>query len=63
MSIARGHNIAVMAADLQEPPELVIEFFRATGHGDVDVVAGERASRATEETGPPSSTGACTGAS
>jgi len=45
MSLARGTRIAVMAADLQEPPELVIEFLRRLARGDVDVVAGERASR------------------
>lgn len=46
MSLARGERIAVMAADLQEPPELVIEFLGRLRAGDVDVVAGERASRA-----------------
>ena len=45
MSLARGENIAVMAADLQEPPELVVEFLTRLQTGDVDVVAGERASR------------------
>jgi glycosyltransferase involved in cell wall biosynthesis len=45
MSLARGDHIAVMAADLQEPPELVIEFLRRLASGDVDVVAGERRSR------------------
>lgn len=45
MSLARGEAIAVMAADLQEPPELVIEFLRRLATGEVDLVAGERASR------------------
>lgn len=45
MGVARGSYIAVMAADLQEPPELVVEFLRRLGSGEVDVVAGERASR------------------
>jgi glycosyltransferase involved in cell wall biosynthesis len=45
MGLARGSRIAVMAADLQEPPELVIEFLRRLATGEVDVVAGERASR------------------
>lgn len=45
MSLAQGDRIAVMAADLQEPPELVIEFLRELASGDVDVVAGERRSR------------------
>ncbi len=46
MSLAQGDRIAVMAADLQEPPELVIEFLRRLATGAVDVVAGERRSRA-----------------
>jgi polyisoprenyl-phosphate glycosyltransferase len=45
MSLAHGEFIAVMAADLQEPPELVIEFLNRLHGGEVDVVAGERASR------------------
>ena len=45
MSLAQGDRIAVMAADLQEPPELVTEFLGRLASGDVDVVAGERRSR------------------
>jgi polyisoprenyl-phosphate glycosyltransferase len=45
MRLARGAYIAVMAADLQEPPELVVEFLRALATEELDVVAGERASR------------------
>lgn len=45
MELARGNHIAVMAADLQEPPELVVEFLSRLASGDVDVVVGERASR------------------
>jgi polyisoprenyl-phosphate glycosyltransferase len=45
MGVARGRYIAVMAADLQEPPELVIAFLRRLASGEVDVVAGRRASR------------------
>jgi len=45
MSLAKGEFISVMAADLQEPPELVVEFLEHLHGGDVDVVAGERASR------------------
>jgi glycosyltransferase involved in cell wall biosynthesis len=45
MSVAHGERIAVMAADLQEPPELVIEFFARLASGQVDVVAGQRISR------------------
>jgi polyisoprenyl-phosphate glycosyltransferase len=45
MSLARGEFIAVMAADLQEPPELAIEFLGQLRSGEMDVVVGERASR------------------
>ncbi|HEX6687647.1 MAG TPA: glycosyltransferase family 2 protein [Solirubrobacterales bacterium] len=45
MSLARGGYIAAMAADLQEPPELVVEFLNRLHGGGVDVVAGKRASR------------------
>jgi polyisoprenyl-phosphate glycosyltransferase len=45
LSLARGQGIAVMAADLQEPPELVIQFLRRLATGEVDVVAGQRESR------------------
>jgi hypothetical protein len=34
-----------MAADLQEPPEIVVQFFRRLATREVDIVAGERASR------------------
>ncbi|MGY0797617.1 glycosyltransferase [Lysobacter sp. A286] len=42
---ASGEHAAVMAADLQEPPELVSRFFRLLDVGDVDVVFGVRESR------------------
>lgn len=42
---ARGHFFAVMAADLQEPPELVGQFFRELAAGRADVVFGKRVSR------------------
>ena len=42
---ARGEYVAVMAADLQEPPELVARFFAALREGDVDVVFGIREAR------------------
>lgn len=45
MALAEGRYIAVMAADLQEPPELAVQFFARLASGEVDVVAGERASR------------------
>ncbi len=43
---ARGEYMAVMAADLQEPPELMIEFQRRLAGGEADVVFGHRAGRA-----------------
>jgi glycosyltransferase involved in cell wall biosynthesis len=43
---ARGDLFAVMAADLQEPPELLVEFERALADGNADVVVGTRRNRA-----------------
>jgi glycosyltransferase involved in cell wall biosynthesis len=43
---ATGESFAVMAADLQEPPELVLDFFRALENEPVDVAIGVRAGRA-----------------
>ncbi len=45
MEAARGDRFAVLAADLQEPPELIPEFNRRLGTGQSDVVIGTRASR------------------
>lgn len=45
MSHARGDAIAVMAADLQEPPELVLEFFKSLEANEADIVFGQRAAR------------------
>jgi glycosyltransferase involved in cell wall biosynthesis len=42
---ARGNCLAVMAADLQEPPELIIQFFEVLGAGRADIVFGVRAGR------------------
>ncbi len=42
---ARGECISVMAADLQEPPELVLQFFDALGSGRADIVFGVRVRR------------------
>jgi len=41
----RGDLFAVMAADLQEPPELVLEFRRLLASGQADVVVGTRQGR------------------
>jgi glycosyltransferase involved in cell wall biosynthesis len=43
---ASGDFCGVMAADLQEPPELMIEFLAAVRNGDCDVVVGCRENRA-----------------
>jgi glycosyltransferase involved in cell wall biosynthesis len=42
---ARGRYLAVMAADLQEPPEIIDAFFDSLESGDCDIVVGERAGR------------------
>lgn len=43
---ARGARLAVLAADLQEPPELMLEFDRLLASGEADVVVGHRVGRA-----------------
>lgn len=45
MAAARGELIAVMAADLQEPPELVARFFALLDADEADVVFGTREHR------------------
>jgi len=45
LEFATGDNVAVMAADLQEPPELVVEFFSVLERGEADVVFGQRTGR------------------
>jgi glycosyltransferase involved in cell wall biosynthesis len=42
---ARGEHFAVMAADLQEPPELVPQMQAVLARGEADVVVAERALR------------------
>lgn len=46
MSVAKGEYIAVIAADLQEPPELPLRFFEELEKGDCQVVLGQREARA-----------------
>lgn len=46
LEAARGERFAVLAADMQEPPELVVEFDRRLRSGSCDVVIGTRATRA-----------------
>lgn len=45
LQFASGKYFAVMAADLQEPPELAIEFFRTLKSEPVDVAIGTRDGR------------------
>ncbi len=45
LGAAHGDLMAVMAADLQEPPELVLAFRERLQRGDCDVVVGTRAGR------------------
>lgn len=42
---AQGERFAAMAADLQEPPELIITFFDSLKHDEADIVFGHRAER------------------
>jgi glycosyltransferase involved in cell wall biosynthesis len=42
---ARGEYFGVMAADLQEPPELVVNFFNSLSANECDVVVGTRLTR------------------
>jgi polyisoprenyl-phosphate glycosyltransferase len=42
---ATGRYVGVMAADLQEPPELMLDFFAELRQGTVDLVVGKRRSR------------------
>lgn len=45
MSKAKGEFIAVMAADLQEPPDLVLNMFKSLEYNQLDVIFGQRMSR------------------
>lgn len=46
LQFGRGPFFAAIAADLQEPPELVLEFHRLLKNGEADVVFGHRTGRA-----------------
>jgi glycosyltransferase involved in cell wall biosynthesis len=46
LAIARGELMAVMAADLQEPPDLIYDFFERLQENQYDLVVGVRKSRA-----------------
>lgn len=45
LAAARGEYIAMMAADLQEPETLILDFFRTLAHEPVDVALGVRTGR------------------
>jgi glycosyltransferase involved in cell wall biosynthesis len=45
LSLARGPYFAVMAADLQEPPELILDFFQSLSEEPVDLALGVRSDR------------------
>lgn len=45
LTAATGTYFAVMAADLQEPPELAVQFFSMLATGHTDIVVGVRAAR------------------
>ena len=45
LKIATGDYFAVMAADLQEPPDLILEFFTALKQDEADITLGTRTQR------------------
>ncbi len=45
MQASKGRHVAVMAADLQEPPELVLSMFEALALDEADIVFGKRSRR------------------
>ena len=45
LEVAKGTFFAVMAADLQEPPALVIDFFNCLEADEADIILGARESR------------------
>lgn len=45
LELAAGEHVAAMAADLQEPPELIERFFEILGADEADVVFGQRVGR------------------
>jgi len=42
---ARGNYFAIMAADLQEPPDLIVQFFNSLSMNECDVAIGTRTKR------------------
>jgi len=51
LEAARGERFAVLAADLQEPPDLIVAFDERLRSGTCDVVIGTRSSRADPSLG------------
>jgi glycosyltransferase involved in cell wall biosynthesis len=45
LEAGRGEFYAVMAADLQEPPELIASFYERLGSGECDITIGQRTGR------------------
>jgi glycosyltransferase involved in cell wall biosynthesis len=45
LSVARGDYVGVMAADLQEPPEILQAFFDSLAAGECDIALGQRIGR------------------
>jgi glycosyltransferase involved in cell wall biosynthesis len=45
MELGRGEYFAVLAADLQEPPDLVVQFYESLRDGSADIVFGYRTKR------------------
>ena len=45
LEVSQGAQYAVLSADLQEPPELITEFFRLLDQEDVDILVGRRTGR------------------
>jgi glycosyltransferase involved in cell wall biosynthesis len=45
LEVASGDYVSVMAADLQEPPELALQFYDTLSRGEADIVFGVRAGR------------------
>jgi len=45
MELGRGDYFAVLAADLQEPPDLIVQFYESLRNGSTDIVFGYRIKR------------------
>lgn len=45
MELGRGEYFSVLAADLQEPPDLILQFYESLRNGSADIVFGYRTKR------------------